>query len=88
METMRLLNVVPVLSAAQSLTASQAELWPRLEAHDHSSISVVYGDWGAFLHRYLTADHLGEDADGESASLLGPHHGRTSYEYDWSLNEL
>ena len=55
---MRLLIVLLLLSGAHVLAAPQAELWPRWEAHDPtSSTSVDHDDWGAFLDRYLVADH-------------------------------
>jgi hypothetical protein len=38
--------------------APQAELWPRWEAHDPDSATVIdHGSWGEFLDEYLVTDH-------------------------------
>ena len=43
------IGAVPLLTAAP-----QAELWPRWEAHDSASSTVVdHSEWGLFLDRYL-----------------------------------
>lgn len=49
---------VMVFSAAGLAAAPQAELWPRWEAHNPDSTTVVdHSDWGAFLDEYLISDH-------------------------------
>ena len=43
---------------AISHAAPKPEPWPRWEAHDPSSKTVVdHSDWGRFLERYLVTDH-------------------------------
>jgi hypothetical protein len=45
-------------TASASLGAPKPDLWPRWEANDPKSTAVVdHTPWGAFLRKYLVADH-------------------------------
>ncbi len=52
-----LVLLLVVFGGVVATAAPQAELWPRWEAHNPASTTVVdHSDWGAFLRRYVVTD--------------------------------